>query len=42
MTWRQLVCGVWRGHVFGLYMTPGRCWLRCLVCGRETPGWPVP
>jgi len=42
MTWRQLVCGVWQGHLYALYMTPGRCWLRCLHCGRETPGWDVP
>jgi hypothetical protein len=42
MTWRQVVCGVWPGHLFELHLVSGRWWLRCLYCGRETPGWPVP
>ena len=42
MTWRQLVCGVWQGHLFELRLVAGRWWLKCAHCGRETPGWPVP
>jgi hypothetical protein len=35
-----------RAHVDLLHHAPGRLYLRCTECGRETPGWtldrPVP
>jgi hypothetical protein len=29
------------GHDDMLVRAPGRLWLRCADCGRETPGWSV-
>lgn len=27
------------GHTMELRWAPDRLWLRCVECGRETPGW---
>jgi hypothetical protein len=28
-----------RGHTDALVLTPGRIFLQCAACGRQTPGW---
>ena len=37
---RHSFCGLW-GHEYLFETEPGRVFLRCADCGRETPGWHV-
>lgn len=34
-----LICGIFRGHADQLVFEPGRAYLKCGGCGRETAGW---
>ena len=36
----SLLCG-WRGHLMVRHFEPDRLSLRCLYCGKQTPGWSI-
>lgn len=38
MAWRKFLCRL-RRHAVALHMAEHRIWLRCELCGYETPGW---
>ena len=40
-TWILRLLCAWHGHAWILQRTEHRLWLRCLVCGRETPGFTI-
>jgi hypothetical protein len=37
---REAMCGI-GGHEYYLRSTSNRIFMRCVVCGRETPGWRI-
>jgi hypothetical protein len=39
-TIRETLCGL-SGHAFLRHTEPGRIFLQCADCGRETPGWRI-
>ena len=40
-TWQQLWCQISGGHDDMRAYAGRRIYLRCINCGRETPGWTV-
>jgi hypothetical protein len=37
--WHWLNCYLSRRHEFGVWCEPGSIFLRCVHCGRRSPGW---
>lgn len=37
----HLLCALRGGHAWALYLSPGRLYLHCVLCQRETRGWEI-
>jgi hypothetical protein len=39
--WNLLNCYVAGHHDYGMWCEPGQIFLRCLHCGKRSPGWSI-